>query len=278
MADSKISALTAATVPLAGTEVLPIVQSGTTKKVSISNVTAGRDISASKIIVGTGSEIGRATVWTPTNGDVMAAMRCAGTGTQRGLYVSGDNSTGEVALDVTGSAAGTLVVKTGGTTIAKFDSDWNTQISLGNLKMMTAGKGIDFSANTHAAGMTSELLNAYEEGTWTTTFPNQSNITGTLTLSNGKYTRIGRLVTIEGKFSGNVTALLTLTFFQFTLPIARGATTDSGAGNVITANGLKLGGIENVNADTTTAYVILPSNSGQPTGVDTFLFTYTYSA
>ena len=42
MADKKISALTAATTPLAGTEVLPIVQSGTTKKVSVSDLTAGR--------------------------------------------------------------------------------------------------------------------------------------------------------------------------------------------------------------------------------------------
>ena len=34
MADKKISALSSATVPLAGTEVLPIVQSGATKNVS----------------------------------------------------------------------------------------------------------------------------------------------------------------------------------------------------------------------------------------------------
>lgn len=45
MADKKISALTNATTPLAGTEVLPIVQSGTTVKVSIANVTAGRSVS-----------------------------------------------------------------------------------------------------------------------------------------------------------------------------------------------------------------------------------------
>lgn len=44
MADAKISALTAATTPLAGTEVLPIVQSGTTKKVSVANLTAGRAV------------------------------------------------------------------------------------------------------------------------------------------------------------------------------------------------------------------------------------------
>jgi hypothetical protein len=40
MADKKISALTAATTPLAGTEVLPIVQTGTTVKASIANVQA----------------------------------------------------------------------------------------------------------------------------------------------------------------------------------------------------------------------------------------------
>jgi hypothetical protein len=38
MADTKISALPSATVPLAGTEVLPIVQSGATTKVSASGL------------------------------------------------------------------------------------------------------------------------------------------------------------------------------------------------------------------------------------------------
>jgi len=46
MADTKISALPASTVPLAGTEVLPIVQSSTTKQVSVSNLTAGRSFDA----------------------------------------------------------------------------------------------------------------------------------------------------------------------------------------------------------------------------------------
>lgn len=49
MADVKISGLPASTVPLAGTEVLPIVQGTTTKQVSIANVTAGRAISATTI-------------------------------------------------------------------------------------------------------------------------------------------------------------------------------------------------------------------------------------
>jgi len=46
MADTKISTLPASTVPLAGTEVLPIVQSSLTKQVSVANLTAGRSFDA----------------------------------------------------------------------------------------------------------------------------------------------------------------------------------------------------------------------------------------
>lgn len=53
MADSKISALPASTTPLAGTEVLPVVQSGVTKKVSVADLTAGRSISATQLTLTT---------------------------------------------------------------------------------------------------------------------------------------------------------------------------------------------------------------------------------
>jgi hypothetical protein len=46
MADLKITQLPAATVPLAGTEVLPIVQSGTTKQVTVDDLTAGKAVLA----------------------------------------------------------------------------------------------------------------------------------------------------------------------------------------------------------------------------------------
>lgn len=49
MADKKISQLTGATTPLAGTEEIPLVQSSTTKKVTVSNLTAGRVLPASGI-------------------------------------------------------------------------------------------------------------------------------------------------------------------------------------------------------------------------------------
>lgn len=49
MADLKISQLPAATVPLVGTEVLPIVQSGTTKQVTVDNLTTGKAVAASTV-------------------------------------------------------------------------------------------------------------------------------------------------------------------------------------------------------------------------------------
>jgi hypothetical protein len=57
MADSKISALPAATTPLAGTETYPIVQGGVTKQVSVANSTAGRAISATELTLTTGNLI-----------------------------------------------------------------------------------------------------------------------------------------------------------------------------------------------------------------------------
>jgi hypothetical protein len=67
----------------------------------------------------------------------------------------------------------------------------------GNLVIGTAGKGIDFSADGQAAGMTSELLDDYEEGTWTPAWTNATVGDGT---STGRYTKIGRTVFVEVDF------------------------------------------------------------------------------
>jgi hypothetical protein len=74
--------------------------------------------------------------------------------------------------------------------------DGSVTISTGNLIMGTSGKGIDFSANSNVAGMTSELLNDYEEGTFTPTMEGSTTAgTGTYTRQTGVYTKIGNLVT-----------------------------------------------------------------------------------
>jgi hypothetical protein len=60
--------------------------------------------------------------------------------------------------------------------------------------------GVNFSVNANAAGMTSELLDDYEEGTWT---PALAGYYGTYGMSitqgtrGGKYTKVGNLVTLS---------------------------------------------------------------------------------
>ena len=72
-------------------------------------------------------------------------------------------------------------------------------ITSGNVVMGTANKGIDFSINSEATGMTSELLNDYEEGTWTPVFQGTTT-NGTYVYSTqvGRYTKVGNLVTVFG--------------------------------------------------------------------------------
>ena len=55
-----------------------------------------------------------------------------------------------------------------------------------------SGKGIDFSATSDAGGMTSELLDDYEEGTWTPSI--NQGFTVSYTSNSGTYTKVGRLV------------------------------------------------------------------------------------
>lgn len=73
--------------------------------------------------------------------------------------------------------------------------------SSGNI-VFNSGSGIDFSANGNAAGMTSELLDSYEEGTWTPIISGTSG--GSFTASDinvGRYTKVGRIVTASATIS-----------------------------------------------------------------------------
>ena len=70
------------------------------------------------------------------------------------------------------------------------------EIGVGNLKFGTSGKGIDFSATGDAGGMTSELLDDYEEGSFTPTYINL-DVPSHATTNYATYTKIGRLVTIR---------------------------------------------------------------------------------
>lgn len=75
-------------------------------------------------------------------------------------------------------------------------SSADVKVNAGNLVIGTSGKGIDFSAT--AGTGTSELLADYEEGTFNPTVVGSSTA-GTVTYANqvGRYTKVGRLVTVE---------------------------------------------------------------------------------
>lgn len=69
------------------------------------------------------------------------------------------------------------------------------KVTVDQILTPAAAKGINFTANTPAAGMTSQLLNWYEEGTWTPTVAAGAGALTSYTAS-GTYTRIGRQVTL----------------------------------------------------------------------------------
>jgi hypothetical protein len=205
MADAKISALPASTTPLAGTEVLPIVQSGVTKKVSVADLTAGRATSVSTLGVGTASPV---TALSNTN-----ASYAGGTAADGLLWRTLQNDWGVVLVaspaagagyalrthtnDATSSSYPLAVSSGAGSGTFKFSvqGDGTTTVTGGNLVIGTAGKGIDFSADGHAAGMTSELLDDYEEGTWTPVL--QGATAGSFSFGAiGTYTKIGRIVNV----------------------------------------------------------------------------------
>jgi len=81
----------------------------------------------------------------------------------------------------------------------------------GNVVITTAGKGIDFSATANSSGtMGSELLDDYEEGTWTPTLTDTSGNTGSgYAARNGYYTKIGRTVFFSGRILTNSISGLT---------------------------------------------------------------------
>tara|TARA_R100000353_G_scaffold174728_1_gene143320 strand:- start:64 stop:573 length:510 start_codon:yes stop_codon:yes gene_type:complete len=88
-------------------------------------------------------------------------------------------------------------------------------IADGNITL-ASGHGIDYSATTDAGGMTSELLDSYEEGTFT------PSITGMTSISynnqTGKYTIIGNKVHYQVfiRFTGTASGATDITGLPFT--------------------------------------------------------------
>ena len=126
------------------------------------------------------------------------------------LHIGGTQESSVVPADGTIS---TTKIASGAVTSAKLDTNIAVSGTLGVTGVLTpsagiaipSGQGIDFSAYANAAGMTSELLDDYEEGSWTPIYSPNSGSFPTISYTNttGRYTKIGRMVFAAFSFGTN---------------------------------------------------------------------------
>lgn len=128
------------------------------------------------------------------------------------IRICGDNTVASPAIT---SASDTDTGLQFGTNEVKVVNG-NLDITDGNL-IVASGHGIDFSDTADSSGtMANELLDDYEEGTWT---PSTSQFTHTI--DECRYTKIGREVRVSGLIVRNqttptpTTAMLEITGFPF---------------------------------------------------------------
>ena len=124
-------------------------------------------------------------------------------GTTGGEVVLGSTSVREATI--TGDATNGMTLNTVNATPLRFfvqgveRAQFNTT---GNLAFAN-GKGIDFSAVTGGTGTaTANVLNDYEEGTWTGTLKGSVSDPTTPVTATGRYTKIGRQVNVQIWFFG----------------------------------------------------------------------------
>jgi hypothetical protein len=255
MADKKISALTAASTPLAGTEVLPIVQSGSTVKVAVSDLTAGRAVSmGSGGVIGNGSAYSNLTLNSSSAGGFDLNIQTAGVG----RWVVAKTATVDDFFIYRYSDAGSYA----GNPLQISRSNGNVRLE-NNLVIGTSGNGIDFSA-TPGTG-TSELLADYEEGTWTPTIASQ---TGALTsyTSIGYYTKVGRTITVFGSFvitdAGTASGTANISNLPFTSLNLPAGPDVIGTGVVREYNSTGLTYFVNIADNATTGTIVTSTNGG----------------
>ena len=99
------------------------------------------------------------------------------------------------------TASGNLYTRmgTGYAVRTRIDTNGHFHVSSGNLVIDTAGQGIDFSSTSDGSGTdSSELLDDYEEGTFTPVWaPSSGSFTSlSYSVQLGKYVKIGNLVTV----------------------------------------------------------------------------------
>ena len=146
----------------------------------------------------------------------------------------------------------------------------HVHINSGNLIFDQAGTGIDFSATGNSGGsMSSELLDDYEEGTWSpilTDDGTSGNSASSYTHQLGWYTKVGNIENLQCRISGaNTTGFNTPhSAFIKNLPFAI-----KGSSNRLVIGSLML---SNVNLDGDTMGIGILANVGAGSGSDNHFF------
>ena len=117
----------------------------------------------------------------------------------------------------------------------------NTGVSVTGNLVFVSGSGIDFSATGNSSGtMSSELLDDYEEGSWTPNPSGSGTINGTSISYSGHYTKVGRVVHLEFYANNSAGDIEIPNYKIFTgLPFATGSG-NYGTGRIMTEDGEQL--------------------------------------
>ena len=186
------------------------------------------------------------------------------------VIIAGDTS-GPITLQapaVSGSTTLTLPATTA--TLATLTTpSFASTIGVGAATASASGAGITFPA-TQSASSNANTLDDYEEGVWSASAITTSNCTS-VSFTEGRYTKIGNIVSIQGLFTVTVTTANTLTYVAMLTPFTSLYTT---SGSVMDNQSVVSGSGQVSNNGY--AYAFFASSALLPAGITQFFVNYQY--
>ena len=130
---------------------------------------------------------------------------------------------------------------------------------------------------TQNASADANTLDDYEENlAWSPTISNETNLTS-VTVTNGQYVKIGKLVTVNGILSGTVTSGSTLTYLRLVLPFSQYGFPQGVTGTAIASAGDAIGFVRDWSTGSAdSVQIVFPASSGINSGATNIDFSFSY--